>query len=118
MKVAESRHLKTQLLQHSNLKGRIQWWKAKEQEMPLQLCQLCPDGELPKGKLCPAPDLKGQGRETCKLLGSLLLFWHKSFRAEASPRKKELISKTQIHALGYLRGRTNVRVWVGRQKVG
>ena len=42
--------------------------------MPLQLCQLCPDGELPKGKLCPAPDLKGQGRETCKLLGSLLLF--------------------------------------------
>ena len=25
--------------------------------------QLCPDGELPQGKLQPAPDLKGQGRE-------------------------------------------------------
>lgn len=65
MKAAASRHLKAHLLQHSDLKPRTQGWKVEEQEVPLQLCRLCPDGELPKGKLCPAPDLKGQGRETC-----------------------------------------------------
>lgn len=75
--------------------------------------RLCPDGQLPKGKLHPAPDLKGQGRATCKLLHPPAVILTQILQGQGQSQRKGLISKTQILASGYLGGRTNVRIWVG-----
>lgn len=72
--------------------------------------QLCPDGELPKGKLHPAPDLKGQGRATCKLLCLPAVILTRILQDQGQSQRIGLISKTQIQASGYLCGRTNVRI--------
>lgn len=56
--------------------------------------RLCPDGELPQGKLQPAPDLKGQGRAVCKLLHLPAVILTQILQGQGQSQRKGLMSKT------------------------
>lgn len=58
--------------------------------------QLCPDGERPKGRLRPDPDLKRRDRATCKRLHLPAVILTQILLGQGQSQRTGLISKAQI----------------------